>query len=62
MTKSSQQQLVRQREIYWETRVEGSAITWGALRSACEAMLDNDLALVNAILEVRSPEHYFDIY
>lgn len=48
----TQRMLNNQRSEFWATRVEGSSQIWGALRTSCEALLENDLSLANAIIEV----------
>ena len=46
-----QEQLLSSREEFWNTRVEGNKLMWQALRSCCEAILNNDIELANAILQ-----------
>lgn len=48
----NQDQLNQQRQEFWATRIDGHSIIWQALHSAADAMLANDIALANAILEV----------
>jgi crotonobetainyl-CoA:carnitine CoA-transferase CaiB-like acyl-CoA transferase len=45
-------ELKSQRAEYWATRTEGNSNMWQAIQSAAEAVLANDLALANVILEV----------
>ena len=40
------------RKEFWESRVDGSPDMYNALRSVCEAMLNNDNELADAILQV----------
>lgn len=47
----TQGELNNQRSEFWSTRTEGNTIMWQSIRSAAEAMLNNDLTLANAILE-----------
>lgn len=44
-------QIAFQREEYWSTRIGGNVIMWQAIRTASDAMLQNDSALANAIIE-----------
>eukprot|EP01031_Cornospumella_fuschlensis_P028080 gene28080-33909_t len=47
-------ELNNMRSEFWSTRVEGNQIIWQSLRSACEALLADDLPLASAILEAAS--------
>jgi hypothetical protein len=40
------------RKEFWESRVDGIPEMYCALRSVCEAMLNNDSGLADAILQV----------
>lgn len=44
-------QIAFQREEYWSTRIGGNIIMWQAIKTASEAMIQNDSALANAIIE-----------
>lgn len=44
-------ELTNQRTEYWATRTEGNSHMWNAIQSAADAVLLDDLALANAILE-----------
>ena len=39
------------RNEFWSTRVDGNTIIWQALRTASEALLNNDIELSKAILD-----------
>lgn len=41
------------RKEFWESRVDGSPEMYSALRNVCEAILNNESVLADAILEVR---------
>ena len=45
-------QLTRQREEFWGTRIDGSRIMWQGIRTAAEALLQDDIDLARAILDV----------
>eukprot|EP01031_Cornospumella_fuschlensis_P026589 gene26589-32134_t len=47
-------ELNNMRSEFWSSRVEGNQIIWQSLRSACEALLADDLPLASAILEAAS--------
>lgn len=47
---SSKAELDSQRAEFWGTRIQGNAMVWTTLRSAAEAALDDDVALMHAIL------------
>eukprot|EP01038_Epipyxis_sp_PR26KG_P015924 gene15924-21604_t len=47
----TQTELNNSRLEFWQTRTDGNAVMWQAIRTAAEAILDNDLGLANAILE-----------
>lgn len=47
-----QADLQRMRKEFWESRVDGSPDMYVALRNVCEAILNNDNPLAEAILEV----------
>ncbi len=49
-----QTQLTILRDEYWATRVDGNALMWQSIRIAAEAGLAKDVALANAVLEVRT--------
>ncbi len=51
-TTITQGELNNQRTEFWSTRTEGNRVMWQAIRSAAEALLNEDVALANAILEV----------
>ena len=42
------------RNEYWHTRVTGAPEIWTTLKAAAEAVLNSDIELANAILEVRA--------
>ncbi len=48
-----QRELEHQRTTFWETRVEGNAVSWQNIRIAAEALINKDVVLANAILEVK---------
>lgn len=48
----SQAQIDAMRNEYWHTRVTGAPEIWTTLRAAAEAVLNGDIELANAILEV----------
>jgi hypothetical protein len=45
-------ELANQRNEFWSTRTDGNAIMWQAIRLAAQALLENDLTLASAILDV----------
>lgn len=47
------QAINRMRQEFWETRVEGDAQTWAALRVVADTVLQGEIAQANALLEVR---------
>lgn len=47
-----QAELLVMRKEYWESRTDGSPEMYVALRNVCEAILNNDNLLADAILEV----------
>ncbi len=47
-----QREINKQRADFWATRTDGSTQMWQAIKSAAEALLANDAALANAIVEV----------
>lgn len=48
----TQGELNNQRTEFWTTRTDGNRLMWQAIRSAAEALLSEDVALANAIVEV----------
>jgi hypothetical protein len=50
----TQGEINNQRSEFWATRTEGNAQMWQTIRSAAEAVLADDLALANAILDASS--------
>lgn len=50
---------IRCRNDFWESRVEGDSMMWVSIRSACDALLKNDTALAQAILEVLNELSYY---
>ena len=44
-------QLEKLRMEFWSTRVGGDVNMWQALRSACDALLNNDIQLARVVLE-----------
>jgi hypothetical protein len=51
-TPLSRAEIDAMRNEYWHTRVTGAAEIWTTLRAAAEAVLNGDVELANAILEV----------
>lgn len=49
-----QSELYGMRKEFWESRVDGIPDIYVALKSVCEAMLNNDSGLADAILQVSS--------
>lgn len=47
-------EITKQRADFWATRTEGNAQMWQAIRSAADALLENDVSLANAILVASS--------
>jgi hypothetical protein len=50
----TQSEISNQRSEFWATRTEGNAQMWQTIRSAAEAILADDIALANAILDASS--------
>ena len=57
----TQQELTRQRQDFWATRVDGSQHMWQSIRTASESLLSGDIDLSRAILEVRNIYIYVNI-
>lgn len=47
----SQRELHTLREDFWSSRSEGEPVVWQSIKSACEALLEGDFDLANAIIE-----------
>eukprot|EP01033_Poteriospumella_lacustris_P019082 gene19082-13770_t len=50
----TQGELNNMRTEFWTTRVEGNHQMWQTIRSACEALLEEDVGLANAIIDAAS--------
>lgn len=47
----SQAQLIQQRQEFWSTRVDGNANSWQIIKSAAEAILEDNIMMANVLLE-----------